>query len=80
MLLQYAFEKLGCISVELRTDFLKAVSRQVIQRLSVKQDGILRYHKIIRWKDKIHSLLQYYKTRMETGKRKSNIKLMKKDE
>jgi N-acetyltransferase len=45
-MLQYAFEKLGCIAVEIRTDVLNTVSRQAIQRLGAKQDGILRNHKI----------------------------------
>jgi N-acetyltransferase len=48
LMLQYAFEKLGCISVEIRTDVLNIISRQAIQRLGAKQDGILRHHKIMR--------------------------------
>jgi N-acetyltransferase len=48
LMLQYAFEKLGCIAVEIRTDVLNLVSRQAIQRLGAKRDGILRYHKIMR--------------------------------
>ena len=47
LMLQYAFEKLECIAVEIRTD-LNIVSRQAIQRLGAKQDGILRHHKIMR--------------------------------
>jgi N-acetyltransferase len=48
LMLQYAFEKLTCIAVEIRTDVLNTVSRQAIQRLGAKQDGILRHHKIMR--------------------------------
>jgi len=48
LMLQYSFEKLACIAVELRTDVLNTVSRQAIQRLGAKQDGILRHHKIMR--------------------------------
>ena len=48
LMLQYAFEKLVCIAVEIRTDVLNTVSRQAIQRLGAKQDGILRHHKIMR--------------------------------
>ena len=48
LMLQYAFEKLACIAVEIRTDVLNTVSRQAIQRLGAKQDGILRHHKIMR--------------------------------
>ncbi|MGI9010147.1 MAG: GNAT family N-acetyltransferase [Nitrososphaeraceae archaeon] len=48
LMLQYAFEKLGCIAVEIRTDVLNIISRKAIQRLGAKQDGILRHHKIMR--------------------------------
>ncbi|HVP82905.1 MAG TPA: GNAT family protein [Nitrososphaeraceae archaeon] len=48
LMLQYAFEKLACIAVEIRTDVLNTVSRQAIQWLGAKQDGILRHHKIMR--------------------------------
>jgi RimJ/RimL family protein N-acetyltransferase len=48
LMLQYAFEKLECIVVEIRTDVLNIVSRQAIQRLGAKQNGILRHHKIMR--------------------------------
>ena len=47
-MLQYAFEKLRCIAVEIRTELLNIVSRQANQRLGAKQDGILRHHKIMR--------------------------------
>jgi N-acetyltransferase len=48
LMLQYAFEKLACIAVEIRTDVLNTVSRQAIQNLGAKQDGILRHHKIMK--------------------------------
>jgi RimJ/RimL family protein N-acetyltransferase len=48
LMLQYAFEKLDCIAVEIRTDVLNSVSRKAIQRLGAKQDGVLRNHKIMR--------------------------------
>jgi RimJ/RimL family protein N-acetyltransferase len=48
LMLQYAFEKLRCIAVEIRTDAFNIVSLQAIQRLGAKRDGILRYHKIMR--------------------------------
>lgn len=48
LMLQYAFEKLNCIAVEIRTDVLNTVSRKAIERLGAKQDGILRSHKIMR--------------------------------
>jgi len=48
LMLHYAFEKLECIAVEIRTDILNTVSRKAIQRLGAKQDGVLRHHKIMR--------------------------------
>ena len=48
LMLQYAFEKLHCIAVEIRTDVLNQVSRKAIERIGGKQDGILRNHKIMR--------------------------------
>jgi len=48
LMLQYAFEKLHCIAVEIRTDVLNQVSRKAIERSGGKQDGILRNHKIMR--------------------------------
>ena len=48
LMLKYAFEKLNCIAVEIRTDALNKVSRKAIERLGAKQDGILRNHKIMK--------------------------------
>lgn len=42
LLLQHAFERLGCICVELRTHFMNTQSRRAIERLGAKLDGILR--------------------------------------
>ncbi|GAA4410924.1 GNAT family N-acetyltransferase [Quisquiliibacterium transsilvanicum] len=44
MLLQHAFERLDCIAVEFRTHFMNRRSRQAIERLGAKLDGILRSH------------------------------------
>jgi N-acetyltransferase len=49
LMLQYAFEKLNCIAVEIRTDILNKISRKAIERLGAIQDGILRNHKIMRY-------------------------------
>lgn len=48
LMLKYAFEKLNCIAVEIRTDFLNNVSRKAIERLGAKQDGVLRNHRIMK--------------------------------
>ena len=44
--LRHAFETLGCIRVELKTDFLNAKSRAAILRLGAQQEGIFRHHMI----------------------------------
>ena len=47
LLLGYAFESLGCVCVQLRTDFLNRRSRAAIERLGARVDGVLRGHMII---------------------------------
>jgi N-acetyltransferase len=47
LLLTHAFEALGCIAVEFRTSFFNFRSREAIERLGAKQDGILRNHQIL---------------------------------
>ena len=44
MLLGHAFDALGCLCVQLRTDFLNRVSRRAIERLGARLDGVLRGH------------------------------------
>src|SRR5271169_6679681 len=44
LLLRHAFEELDCIAVEFRTHFFNHQSRQAIERLGAKLDGVLRSH------------------------------------
>lgn len=44
LLLRHAFEALDCIAVEFRTHFFNQQSRQAIERLGAKLDGVLRSH------------------------------------
>jgi N-acetyltransferase len=78
LMLQYAFEKLACIAVEIRTDILNTVSRKAIQRLGAKQDGILRHHKIMR-DGRIRDTVCYSIIKPEWKQVKENLmkKLMK---
>jgi len=46
LLLRHAFETLGCIRVELKTDSLNERSRAAIQRIGAREEGILRNHMI----------------------------------
>ncbi|MTD17220.1 GNAT family N-acetyltransferase [Nakamurella sp. YIM 132087] len=47
LLLGHAFETLGCIAVEFRTNWLNMQSRAAIARLGAKQDGVLRHHMVM---------------------------------
>ncbi len=47
LLLNHAFEALGCIAVEFRTHYINQQSRRAIERLGAKFDGILRSHMIM---------------------------------
>ncbi len=44
LMLTHAFETLHCIAVELRAHFLNRQSRQAIERIGAKLDGVLRNH------------------------------------
>ena len=46
LMLRHAFEKLGCIRVELKTNALNQRSRAAILRLGAKEEGTLRKHMI----------------------------------
>ena len=45
-MLRHAFEKLGCVRVELRTDVLNEKSRSAIRRIGGVEEGVLRKHAI----------------------------------
>jgi len=44
LLLQHAFEQLGCMRIQLRTDMRNLKSRGAIEKLGAKQEGIFRQH------------------------------------
>jgi len=74
LLLKHAFESLGCMRVELKTDSLNEKSRAAILRIGAKEEGIYRSHMITASGHIRHSV--YYsiidsewpavKTRLET--------------
>jgi N-acetyltransferase len=47
LLLTHAFETLGCIRVQIKTDSLNLRSQQAIERLGAKKEGVLRNHMIL---------------------------------
>jgi RimJ/RimL family protein N-acetyltransferase len=57
LMLAYAFERLGCVRVELKTDVLNSQSRNAILRIGAKEEGILRKHTLTwtgRYRDSIY--------------------------
>ncbi|MBM4160699.1 MAG: GNAT family N-acetyltransferase [Ignavibacteria bacterium] len=46
LMLKHAFETLGCIRVEFKTDSLNEPSRVALRRIGAKEEGILRNHMI----------------------------------
>ncbi|MEX2189291.1 MAG: GNAT family protein [Bacteroidota bacterium] len=47
LLLRHAFEQLGCIRVEFKTDSLNSQSRSALIRIGAKEEGTLRNHMIV---------------------------------
>jgi N-acetyltransferase len=47
LLLQHAFETLGCIRVQLKTDLRNERSQKAIERIGAVREGILRNHMIL---------------------------------
>ena len=47
LLLQHAFEKLGCIRVQLKTDLRNERSQRAIERIGALKEGVLRNHMIL---------------------------------
>ena len=47
LLLRHAFETLGCIRVQLKTDSRNERSQKAIERIGAKKEGILRNHMIL---------------------------------
>jgi RimJ/RimL family protein N-acetyltransferase len=48
LLMEHAFEKLGCTVVGLRTDILNTRSQAAIERLGAKKDGVIRRYQVRR--------------------------------
>ena len=46
LMLRHAFETLGCLRVELKTDSLNEKSRNAILRIGAKEEGIFRNHMV----------------------------------
>ena len=58
LLLRHAFESLGCIRVELKTDALNERSRKAILRIGAKEEGTLRRH-VITWSGRVRDTVYF---------------------
>ena len=47
LLLKYAFETLGCIRVQFKTDLRNERSQRAIERIEARREGVLRNHMIL---------------------------------
>lgn len=47
LLLQYAFETLNCVRVQIKTDALNRSSQRAIERLGAQREGVLRKHMVL---------------------------------
>ena len=58
LMLRYAFETLGCIRVELKTDALNQRSRNAIRRIGAQEEGILRQH-MVTWSGRLRDSVYF---------------------
>jgi N-acetyltransferase len=58
LMLRHAFETLGCIRVELKTDSMNQRSRNAIQRIGATQEGIFRNH-MQTWSGRIRNTVYF---------------------
>ena len=75
LLLKHAFETLGCIRVQLKTDSRNERSQKAIERIGAVKEGVLRNHMILpdgRYRDSVYySILD-----TEWGEVKKNLEAM----
>ena len=58
LMLRHAFETLGCIRVELKTDSLNQRSRNAIRRIGATEEGTLRRH-MITWSGRLRDSVYF---------------------
>ncbi len=58
LMLRHAFETLGCIRVELKTDALNQRSRNAIRRIGAKEEGTLRQHMVM-WSGRLRDSVYF---------------------
>jgi N-acetyltransferase len=58
LMLRHAFETLGCIRVELKTDSLNQRSRNAIRRIGAREEGTLRQH-MVTWSGRLRDTVYF---------------------
>jgi len=58
LLLAHAFETLGCLRVQLKTDLRNLRSQAAIERLGAKKEGVLRKHYVV-WDGYVRDTVMY---------------------
>lgn len=58
LMLRHAFETLGCIRVELKTDALNQRSRNAIRRIGAQEEGVLRQH-VVTWSGRLRDSVYF---------------------
>jgi len=58
LMLRHAFEGLGCIRVELKTDALNQKSRNAIRRIGAREEGTLRQH-VVTWTGRLRDTVYF---------------------
>jgi len=58
LMLRHAFETLGCIRVELKTDALNQRSRHAIRRIGATEEGTLRQH-MVTWSGRLRDSVYF---------------------
>jgi N-acetyltransferase len=58
LMLRHAFETLGCIRVELKTDAVNQQSRRAILRIGAREEGTLRQH-MVTWSGRLRDTVYY---------------------
>ncbi|MEO8098829.1 MAG: GNAT family protein [Acidobacteriota bacterium] len=58
LLLRHAFETLGCLRVELKTDTRNLRSRAAIRRIGATEEGTLRQHMVL-WNGRLRDTVYY---------------------
>lgn len=58
LMIRHAFERWGCIRVELKTDALNEKSRNAILRIGAKEEGTLRRH-LVTWTGRVRDTVYF---------------------